>query len=173
MQHSFFNSGLDRSLALQTSIHLAKGEGVYECTVIDKHGEYKLIVRLAIDNNGKILRQSKLSTGTSFWSDIYVIGSPQDKTREKLPFRRFKSSLFNNHPSVNVHYFESENGKKKNDDNVLLMWRIHRRERSCTLWQRVFFTWYGRYESMIEFRRVLTLHTDMRISTGWRLSKIQ
>ena len=66
MQHSFFNSGLDRSLALQTSIHLAKGEGVYECTVIDKHGEYKLIVRLAIDNNGKILRQSNLSTGTSF-----------------------------------------------------------------------------------------------------------
>ena len=53
-------------LALRTLINLVKGEGVYECTVIEKHGEHKLIVPLAIDNNGKIVRQSNLSTETSF-----------------------------------------------------------------------------------------------------------
>ena len=139
MQHSFFISGLSIALlAGQTSINLVKGDGVYQCTVTDKHGEQKLIVPLAIDNNGEIFRQSNLSTGTFFWSDIYVIGSPQDKTRENLSFRRSKSSLFDTHPSVKIDYFESENEKKKNDDNVLLMWRIYQRERNCTLWQRFF-----------------------------------
>ena len=97
------------------------GEGVYECTATDKHGDQKLTVSLAIDNNGKLLTQSNLSTEIFFSSDIYVIGSPKDKPRENLPFRRSKSSLFTNHRSVKVHYFESENEKKKNDDNVLLM----------------------------------------------------
>ena len=87
----------------------------------------------------KILRQSNLSIGTSLWSDVYIIGNGYDKTRVNISFDRFKWSLLNNYLSVKTHYFESENEKKKNDETVLLMWRMHRRERNCILQQRGFY----------------------------------